>query len=199
MRSLYRRLSAGMGIDCICKKVDIHALQEGKGRSLEEIGREERYRFLDETAEQCGAVKIAVGHHRDDQAETVLHHLLRGSGAAGLRGMLPVRDGRIIRPLLDVGRAAILEFLRREGLAYMTDSSNESPLFLRNRIRNELIPELVAHYNPRLIGGLCQTAGIIRREDDYLRGVVRQIIGRWGIVPGCVEVAHSPYGFSCFA
>lgn len=184
-----RRLSAGMGIACICKKMDIRALQEGKGQSLEEIGREERYRFLHETAEQCGAVKIAVGHHRDDQAETVLHHLLRGSGTAGLRGILPVRDGRIIRPLLDVGRAVILEFLRREGLAYMTDSSNESPLFLRNRIRNELIPELVAHYNPQLIGGLCQTAGIIRREDDYLRGVVRQIIGRWGIAPGCEEVA----------
>ena len=184
-----RRLSAGMGIACICKKMDIRALQEGKGRSLEEIGREERYRFLHETAEQCGAVKIAVGHHRDDQAETVLHHLLRGSGTAGLRGILPVRDGRIIRPLLDVGRVGILEFLRREGLVYMTDSSNESPIFLRNRIRNELIPELVAHYNPQLIGGLCQTAGIIRREDDYLRGVVRQIIGRWGIAPGCEEVA----------
>ena len=70
------RLSAKMGITCICKKVDIYALQDGKGRSLEEVGREERYRFLDETAEQCGAVKIAIGHHRDDQAETVLHHLL---------------------------------------------------------------------------------------------------------------------------
>ena len=183
------RLSAGMGIACVSKKVDIYALQEGKGQSLEEICREERYRFLHETAEQCGAVKIAVGHHRDDQAETVLHHLLRGSGAAGLRGILPVWDGRLIRPLLDVGKTGILEFLRREGLAYVRDSSNESPLFLRNRIRNELIPELVAHYNPQLIGGLCQTAGIIRREDDYLRGVVRQIIDRWGIVPGCEEVA----------
>ena len=184
-----RRLSAGMGIACICKTMDIRALQRGNRRSLEELGREERYRFLHETAEQCGAVKIAVGHHRDDQAETVLLHLLRGSGPEGLRGILPVRDGRIIRPLLDVGRSDILAFLRREGITYMTDSSNESPLFLRNRIRNELIPELVAHYNPQLIGGLCQTAGIIRREDDYLRGVVRQIIGRWGIAPGCEEVA----------
>jgi tRNA(Ile)-lysidine synthase len=69
----------------------------------------------------------------------------------------------------------------------MTDSSNRSPFFLRNRIRNELIPELTAHYNPQLIGALCQTAGIIRREDDYLTGVVRQVIGRWGIVPGCDE------------
>ena len=178
-----RRLSAGMGIACICKTVDIGSLQRGKGRSLEEIGREERYRFLDETAEQCGAVKIAIGHHRDDQAETVLIHLLRGSGPEGLRGILPVRDGRIIRPLLDVGRAEILEFLRREGLPYMTDSSNVSPVFLRNRIRNELIPELTANYNPRLVAGLCQTAGIIRREDDYLQGVVRRIIDGWEIAP----------------
>jgi tRNA(Ile)-lysidine synthase len=186
-----RRLSVEIGIACICSKVDIGALWKGMGRSLEEIGREARYRFLYETAAQCGAVKIAVGHHRDDQAETVLNHLLRGSGMAGLRGILPVRDGRIIRPLLDVGRAEILEFLRREGLSYMTDSSNDSPLFLRNRIRNELLPELVAHYNPQLIGGLCQTAGIIRREDDYLQGVVRQIIDRWGIAPGCEEIALS--------
>jgi tRNA(Ile)-lysidine synthase len=183
-----RCLSEGMGIACICKKTDIRALKEVRRRSLEEIGREERYRFLNETAEKCGAVKIAVGHHRDDQAETVLLHLLRGSGPEGLRGILPVRDGRIIRPLLDVGRSSILAFLRREGLTYRKDSSNESPLFLRNRIRNELIPGLTEKYNPRLIDGLNQTAGIIRREDDYLRGVVRQILGCWGIDPGSKEV-----------
>jgi tRNA(Ile)-lysidine synthase len=184
-----RRLSDAMGIACICRRVDIRALREGKRGSLEEICREERYHFLDETAEKCGAVKIAVGHHRDDQAETVLLHLLRGSGPEGLRGILPVRDGRIIRPLLEVGRSDILAFLKREGLAYQSDSSNESPLFLRNRVRNELIPRLAASYNPRLIEGLCQTAGILRREDDYLREVVRQTVRRWGIDPGGEEVA----------
>jgi tRNA(Ile)-lysidine synthase len=184
-----RRLSEGMGIACICKRIDIRTLKEERQGSLEEICREERYRFLDETAEKCGAMKIAVGHHRDDQAETVLLHLIRGSGPEGLRGILPVREDRIIRPLLEVGRADILEFLRREGLVYQSDSSNDSPLFLRNRVRNELIPRLAADYNPRLTEGLCQTAGIIRREDDYLRGVVRQIVHRWGIDPGSDEVA----------
>jgi tRNA(Ile)-lysidine synthase len=179
-----RRLSADMGIPCVCKRMDVRALQRVRRRSLEEIGREERYRFLRETADQCGAMKIAVGHHRDDQAETVLLHLLRGSGMEGLRGILPVRDGRIIRPLLEVGRAEILEFLRSEGIGYRLDSSNESALFLRNRIRNELIPELALRYNPQLIEGLCRMAGIIRREDDYLRDVIRQIIDRWGIVAG---------------
>ena len=156
--------------------------------SLEEIGREERYRFLDEAAETCGARKIATGHHRDDQAETVLINLLRGSGPEGLKGIPPVRDGRIIRPLLHVGRAEILEFLNREGLTYMLDSSNLSPLFLRNRIRHELIPELTLRYNPGIVEGLSHTAEIIRREDDYLQTVVRQILSQWRIVPGAAEI-----------
>lgn len=183
-----RSLCAGMGIVCICKTVDIRMLQKGRGMSLEEIGREERYRFLDETAETCGARKIATGHHRDDQAETVLINLLRGSGLEGLKGIPPVRDGRIIRPLLHVGRGEILEFLNREGLTYMMDSSNLSPLFLRNRIRHELIPELTLRYNPGIVEALSHTAEIIRREDDYLQAVVGQILSQWGIVPGAAEI-----------
>jgi tRNA(Ile)-lysidine synthase len=183
-----RGLCAGMGIACICKTIDIRMLQKGTGMSLEEIGREERYRYLDETAETFGAGKIATGHHRDDQAETVLINLLRGCGPEGLKGIPPVRDGRIIRPLLHVGREEILEFLKREGLSYMTDSSNLSPLFLRNRIRHELIPELTSKYNPRIVEALSHTAEIIRKEDDYLQTIVRQILSRWGILPGAQEI-----------
>ena len=186
-----RRISRALGITCICKTVDIRMLQIGKGRSLEEIGREERYRFLNETAEACGARKIATGHHRDDQAETVLINLIRGSGIAGLKGIAPVRDDRIIRPLLDVSRGEILEFLNREGFAYRVDSSNTDPIYLRNRIRNDLIPDLEASYNPRIVTGLCHMAEIVRREDDYLQNVVRQILHGWGIIPGADEI-HLP-------
>lgn len=182
-----RDLSAEMGIDSICKAVDIASLSRDKGRSVEDIGREERYRFFGEAAEKCGAGKIATGHHRDDQAETVLMHLLRGSGPEGLRGILPIRSGRLIRPLIDVGRDQILEFLRQDGCLYTTDSSNASPVFLRNRIRVGLIPELKAKYNPRLVEGLCHTAGIIRREDDYLQSVVHRIVGGWGIASNPAE------------
>jgi tRNA(Ile)-lysidine synthase len=181
-------LCAGMGIKCISRTVDIRILQKGRGKSLEEVGREERYRFLDETAEACGAKKIATGHQRDDQAETVLINLLRGSGLEGLKGIVPLREGRIIRPLLHVGRAEIMEFLNREGLTYFIDSSNSSPLFLRNRIRHQLIPELIARYNPGIVRGLSQTAEIVRREDDYMRSTVCQILRRWGVVPGEAEI-----------
>lgn len=181
-------LCAGMGINCISKTVDIRTLRKGSGRSLEEVGREQRYRFLDETAQTCGAKKIATGHHRDDQAETVLINLLRGSGLEGLKGIVPVREGRIIRPLLHIGREEILEFLNREGLPYITDSSNLGLHFLRNRIRHQLIPELTARYNPAIVRGLSHTAEIIRREDDYLQTVVRQILSRWGVVPGEADI-----------
>ena len=184
-------LCAGMGIACLCKTVDIGMLQKGRGMSLEQIGREERYRFLDEAAETCGAGKIATGHHRDDQAETVLMNLLRGCGPEGLKGIPPMREGRIIRPLLHVGRAEILAFLNREGLRYMTDSSNLNPLFLRNRIRHELMPELSGKYNPGIVEALSQTAEIIRKEDDYLRVAVRQILSQWRVVPGAGEIRLS--------
>ncbi len=186
--SFVHRLCADIGIACVSRRADILELKRGESRSLEEIGREERYRFFQETASQCGAVKIAIGHHRDDQAETLLLHLLRGSGMEGLRGILPVRDGRIIRPLLGVGRSEILEYLRRGGISYVTDSSNRSTLFLRNRIRNELIPEVASRYNPRLVETLCRTAEIIRRENDYLSKVVRRILNGWQIVPGSPDI-----------
>jgi tRNA(Ile)-lysidine synthase len=180
-------LCAEMGITCICKTVEIRMLQVGSGKSIEEIGREERYQFLHATAESCGARKIATGHHRDDQAETVLINLIRGSGTEGLRGITPVREGRIIRPLLHVSKGEILAFLNRERLAYVVDKSNLSPMFLRNRIRNELIPELATLYNPRIVEGLCHMAEIVRREDDYMENTVRQVLHQWGIVPGAAE------------
>jgi tRNA(Ile)-lysidine synthase len=99
-----------------------------------------------------------------------------------------MREGRIIRPLLHEARAEILEFLDPEGLRYMTDSSNLHPLFLRNRIRHELMPVLAQKYNPGIVEALGHTAEIIRKEDDYLRIVIRQILSQWRIIPGMVEI-----------
>jgi tRNA(Ile)-lysidine synthase len=176
-----RLLSRKMNLQLFTKKVNIRELQKKAGKSLEEVAREERYRFLYQMAEEHGAVKIATGHHRDDQAETFLINLLRGSGLEGLKGIAPIRDGRLIRPLLYVGRDEILEFLQRERLSYMTDSSNSDSSFLRNRIRNQLIPELKNRYNPQMTAGLARTAEIIRIEDDYMQAVVRRLLILWEI------------------
>ena len=176
-----RLISRKMDLDFFTKKADIGKLQKNTGKSLEEIAREERYLFLSQVAKEQDAAKIATGHHRDDQAETFLIRLLRGSGLKGLKGIAPIRDGCLIRPLLYVGRDQILAFLQKEGLSYMKDSSNADSSFLRNRIRNELIPELKKQYNPQLPARLARTAEIVRLEDDYLEGIVRRWIMLWEI------------------
>ncbi|MBW6485909.1 MAG: tRNA lysidine(34) synthetase TilS [Syntrophobacterales bacterium] len=184
-----RILSEKRNIAFITKRVDVRERQKKTGKSMEESSREERYRFLYETAAGCGAEKIATGHHRDDQVETFFINLLRGAGMDGLKGIAPIRDDCLIRPLLYVSRSEILEFLNREGLAYRTDSSNADQTFLRNSIRNWLLPELTKRYNPQLAAGVARTAEIIRQEDDYLLGVVRQLAASWGIEQDDREIA----------
>ena len=120
-------------------RTDVAALARDEGRSIEEAAREARYRFLEDVAPD-GAL-IATAHTADDAAETVLVNLLRGSGLAGARG-IPLRRGRIVRPLLDVRRATLRELLEAAGIGYRIDPSNADPAFLRNRVRNEVLPLL---------------------------------------------------------
>ncbi|HNQ65535.1 MAG TPA: tRNA lysidine(34) synthetase TilS [Smithella sp.] len=140
-----------------------------KGISPEDFYRRQRYAFLEKTAAKHRAQKIALGQHLNDQAETVLLNLLRGSGLEGLKGFLPIREGRIIRPLIEVSAQEIISFLEQSGMAYCRDSSNESSQYLRNQIRAELIPFLKGKYNPRIEENLAQMAEILRREDDFIR------------------------------
>ncbi len=161
--------------DCVfvCRHADVPALSRKKRLSLETAGREERYRLLREEKERCGAVSIAVAHHSDDQAETVLLHLLRGSGLAGLRGMKP-RSGDVIRPLLGVSRRDIEDYIAANGLTPCHDESNDSPEFTRNRIRLELLPYLKT-YNPAIAGELNRLARIAGDEDEYMSRIAADV------------------------
>lgn len=142
--------------------------------SLEERARGERYRFLEEVRKHYSAQRIALGHQRNDQAETVLMRLLRGSGTAGLSGIPPIRDSKIIiRPLLDLSRSEIESYLRKRGISHKTDSSNLDTRFLRNRIRLDLMPYLEA-YQPRVVDTLARTADMLRTDSDYLEAVSRE-------------------------
>lgn len=177
------RLCGERGISCAVKRVNLTELRQRgrRRRSLEDLGREERYSFFSALGERVGASRIALGHHREDQAETVLMNLIRGSGLEGLKGMLPVRDGIFIRPLIEVSREEILTFLLTQGIPFSEDSSNTRDVFLRNRIRHQLIPLLQAHYNPRIVDALNRTASIVRREDDCLETTARRILDAWQI------------------
>ena len=154
-------------------RADGRALQNRGSGSLQAAARDLRYRFLHRVADEQGAGRIALGHHRNDQAETVLMNLLRGSGTRGLGGIPPVRD-RIIRPLIDCSREEIERYARKEGIPYVEDSSNRMLAYGRNRIRAELLPELVKRYNPRVVHALANAATVFEAEDTLLNDMAEK-------------------------
>jgi tRNA(Ile)-lysidine synthase len=186
-----RGIAADMGFVFESKSLDIGSLRKGTGKCIEEISRKVRYDFLNYVANKHGAQKIALGHNRNDQTETVLMNFLRGSGPTGLKGMLPARDSVYIRPLLCVTRNEIISFLEFHGLSFVTDASNTDPTYLRNRIRHSLIPELKARYNPNLEESINSMAEIMRVEDDYIKGVTGKILSDLGVAAAHGEISIS--------
>ena len=138
-----------------------------RGETLQQYASKIRYEALFRIANEKGATKIAVGHTANDQAETVLMWMIRGSGTGGLGGMSPVRDFCVIRPLLRFSREEILAYLTSRELGYRIDTSNFTPLYFRNRLRHELIPVL-KRYNPNVIKVLSRQADIVREDHLYL-------------------------------
>lgn len=169
-----------LDVPIYAEKMDVRAFQANRRLSLEEAGRMIRYEFYDAIAAKYGFDKIALGHHSDDNAELVLLNLLRGSGPLGLSGIAPVREGRIVRPLIQLKRDEIIDYLAEKKLKYVNDISNSDPAFVRNKIRHHLMPELQAHYNPKITETLNRLAEIIRAEDQWfdrtLEPVLKQCI-----------------------
>jgi len=178
-----KHLAEAYGQPFESESVNIRDLGRQWGKSLEDAARDARYVFLDRVAGKYGAGKIALGHHRQDQAETVLMNLIRGSGLEGLKGMMPKRAEKYIRPLLFVDRGEILRFLRDRKADFVLDESNESPCFLRNRIRHRLLPALRQDFNPRMDRGLSHLAEMVRLEDQFMEQTVDDLLTRWGIGP----------------
>lgn len=171
-----KSLATSFDCDFVTKKAG-PALKLGSA-SLEERARDVRYRFLKEVKEQFSAQKIAMGHNLNDQAETVLMRLLRGSGPSGLSGIPPVRDTHIIRPLIEVTRSQIQSYLSNRGLSHITDSSNSETKHLRNEIRLNLLPQL-ERYQPKIVEILGRTAGIMREENEWLEAKATRWLKKW--------------------
>ncbi len=163
-----------LGVPISRARIDVPQLMREQKLSTEVAARRARHQFYECISERIGAAKIALGHHRDDQAETVLIHLLRGAGASGLKGMLPVREGKFIRPLLAFSRKQIEDFVTQLGLEPRCDATNYQLNYLRNRIRLELIPVLERTYNSNLQNTLNQTAELLRAESDYLEALAHE-------------------------
>lgn len=166
------------GVPCRVVRVDVraHAAQHRLG--LQVAARQLRYAALREAAERAGAGKIALGHHADDQVETVLMRLVRGTGIGGLAGIPIARaegSATLIRPLLHVRRAEIEAYCAAHGVPYRLDASNRSRAYLRNRVRLDVVP-LLSALNPRFPEAVCQLAEVARAEDAYLEERAREAL-----------------------
>jgi len=174
-RRFVEAMAHDLGLPCTVSILDPPedpraGLSEGRAREL-------RYRFLGQLAQQVGAHRIATGHTRDDQAETVLLNLVRGAGTRGLAGIPPVRDS-YVRPLLEAPRTAVEAWLRSKGLAWREDASNHDARFTRNRVRHELLPLLERDYRPGVRGRLAATAELLREDQDLLEELAADHYGR---------------------
>ncbi len=178
-----RSLSASLGLPFHLLRADVGALAAGEGQSIETAARAVRYRFFErlsgelEAGKAGGApgrpVRVAVAHHREDQAETLLMHLFRGSGLQGLAGM-PLSNGRIVRPLLTCSRADILAYLEGTGMTWRIDATNAQPVTTRNRIRLELLPLIEDLSGPDPSMRLSETASMLCDDAAYLERAARE-------------------------
>ncbi len=174
-----------LAISLFLGREDVPAEAAQTGESVELCARRLRYAFLERGAASINGAKIATAHHMGDNAETVLWNLARGSGIDGLSG-IPVKRGEIIRPLLCVTREEIEAYCADRGLRYVTDSTNLSDGYTRNRLRHQVVPVL-CELNPGAIGNIARTSGLMREADEYLNKISAKEL----------KDAETEYGLSC--
>ena len=162
-----RELAATLALPIDVESTDVRILARTRRTSVEDAARQARYAFLERAASRARADRVAVGHTRDDQAETFVLRLLRGAGPRGLAGIYP-RTGLIIRPLLDVGRRQLRDYLGDLGVAFQEDKTNRDVRIPRNRVRHELIPYLERYLAPGIVGVLVRESTIAREDAEWL-------------------------------
>ena len=180
-------LAGALNVPFRAERMDVGGLARAQKRSVEDAARAARYAFFERAAAALGADDIAVAHTKEDQAETFLLRLLRGSGTRGLAAILP-RAGRVVRPLLDVARADLRKYLRSRGQPFREDSSNADVTIPRNRIRHELIPSLESHFSPRLTDVLAREAALARHDEEFLQAEAIKLAARIVLTDGAVRI-----------
>jgi len=174
-----KKIAESWGIPCTVAQEDIPALIEQTGMSPQEAGHQARQRFFLSLLRELKGQKIALGHQADDQAETIFIHLLSGAGPEGLQGIRPYNPP-FIRPLLFISRQEIEEYCRKNDLEPRRDPSNYKNVYLRNKIRNQLLPWIKENINPNLVESLQRTAIILQDEEDYWQEVIKSCLQQYG-------------------
>ena len=163
-----------LGVKSFIFSYDVGKYGKEKGITFEEAGRELRYSLFDKIAKKTGSTKIAVAQNRNDQAETVLMRLIRGSGLEGLAAIDYMRDEKIIRPLLDITRQEIEEYCKYNSLKPRIDKTNLETIYTRNKVRLELIPYIEKNFNSRIVDTLWRSANLLRDDSDFLDGAAKE-------------------------
>jgi tRNA(Ile)-lysidine synthase len=161
-------LAARLSLRFISERVDVAARAKTERRSIEDAARRARYAFFDRAADASQADVVAVGHTKDDQAETFLLRLIRGAGGRGLAAIHP-RAGRVIRPLIDLEREALRDYLAARDQEFREDTSNADVSIPRNRVRHEVLPLLRTRFSPAITDVLAREAALARQDEEFLR------------------------------
>ena len=155
-------------IECYSKRIDINKIAKVDNISSETAGRNARYEYFNELKNKLKANKIALAHNANDQAETVLMRIIRGTGLEGLGGIKPVRDGIFVRPLINITRNQIEEYCTNNNINPRIDKTNLESIYTRNKIRLELIPYIEKNFNSDIINGLIRLGDIAKRDNDFI-------------------------------
>jgi tRNA(Ile)-lysidine synthase len=169
-------VSQWLGIGFLADRADIRARARRDRQSIEDAARQARYEFFARARKRFGADAIALGHTRDDQAETFLLRLVRGAGPRGLAGIHP-RHGTVVRPLLDCSRAELRAFLTERDMAWVEDETNDDVSIPRNRVRAELLPLLAERFNPAIVDVLAREAELSRELWGWLESLAEKGVG----------------------
>ena len=161
-------------IEFFVKRIDVMSVANNRKIGTEEAGRFVRYDFFDEVLKQTGSNKIAIAHNKNDKIETIIMHLLRGSGLSGLKGIEPIR-GNVIRPLIECERKEIEKYCDKNKLEPRIDKTNFENDYTRNKIRNIVIPYIEKELNPNIIETIDRLSEVVKKEDRYLEKVALDV------------------------
>ena len=170
---LAKKYAEKYGCEFYSLHCDVKTLAKESKISEEECGRNFRYEFFNKILEEKGCTKIAVAHNAGDNAETVLHNFMRGAGLNGLGG-ISVKNGNIIRPILNIKKDEIIEYLDENRIEYNIDRTNNELIYTRNKIRNDLIPKIENEYNPNIIDTINRMAEKISEDMDFIESIAKE-------------------------
>ena len=185
-------------IKCFSKKIDVPTIAKTKKIGTEEAGRKVRYEYFEEILKETKSNKIAIAHNKNDKVETIIMHLLRGSGISGLRGIEPIREEKFIKPLIECDRQEIENYCKENNLQPRIDKTNFENEYTRNKIRNIVIPYIKKEFNPNIIETITRLADVVSSEDDFIENVSNENYKKVDSLAICAEYSNLVRGMELF-